>query len=202
MLICYTTYPTKYAPGLLYLFSLYLSSVCILVMYLPLSLRVALLVVGCHALNTSRFRRHNGWHFADDIFNCIFLNINIWISINISLNFFPKGQINYIPALVHIMAWRWPGDKPLSEPMMVILPTHMSLGLNDLTLYVLNFHRNHKNVSTIYIIPPHRHDTGSWNLTSCTAGTYLFHVVSIMGCPGDARSQGVNNNDTDFVDLG
>ena len=32
------------------------------------------------------------------------------------------------------MAWRRPGDKPLSEPMMVILPTHIyaSLGLNEL----------------------------------------------------------------------
>ena len=36
-----------------------------------------------------------------------------------SLKFFPKGPINNIPALVQIMAWRWPGDKPLSEPMMV-----------------------------------------------------------------------------------
>ena len=31
----------------------------------------------------------------------------------------PKGPINNIPALVEIMAWRRPGDKPLSEPMMV-----------------------------------------------------------------------------------
>ena len=33
--------------------------------------------------------------------------------------------INNIPALVQIMAWRRPGDKPLSEPTMVGLPTHM-----------------------------------------------------------------------------
>ena len=32
--------------------------------------------------------------------------------------FFPKGPINNIPALVQIMASRWPGNKPLSEPMM------------------------------------------------------------------------------------
>ena len=42
-----------------------------------------------------------------------------------SLKFVPKGSINNIPALVQIMAWyRW-GDKPLSEPMMVRLPTHI-----------------------------------------------------------------------------
>ena len=29
------------------------------------------------------------------------------------------------PALVQIMAWRRPGDKPLSGPMMVRLPTHI-----------------------------------------------------------------------------
>ena len=40
-------------------------------------------------------------------------------------SFIPKGRINNIPALVQIMAWRWPGDKPLSEPMMVSLPTHI-----------------------------------------------------------------------------
>ena len=38
--------------------------------------------------------------------------------------FVRKGSINNIPALVQIMAWRRPGDKPLSGPMMVRLPTH------------------------------------------------------------------------------
>ena len=35
------------------------------------------------------------------------------------------AQISNIPALIQIMAWRRPGDKPLSEPMMVRLPTHI-----------------------------------------------------------------------------
>ena len=39
----------------------------------------------------------------------------------ISLKFVPEGQINNILALVQIMAWRRPGDKPLSEQMMVDL---------------------------------------------------------------------------------
>ena len=39
--------------------------------------------------------------------------------------FFPKGPINNIPALVQIMAWRRPGDKPLSEPMLVRLSTNI-----------------------------------------------------------------------------
>ena len=71
--------------------------------------------------------RQNRRHFADDIFKCILLNENVWISINISLKFVPKGLINNIPSLVQIMAWRRPGDKPLSEPMMVNLLTHISV---------------------------------------------------------------------------
>ena len=67
----------------------------------------------------------NGRHFADDIFKRIFLNENIWITIKISLKFVPKGSMNNIPALVQKMAWRRPGDKPLFEPMMVNLPTHI-----------------------------------------------------------------------------
>ena len=67
----------------------------------------------------------NGRHFADDIFKCIFVNENVWIPIKISLKFVPKGPNNNIPALVQIMAWRRPGDKALSEPMMVRLPTHI-----------------------------------------------------------------------------
>ena len=67
--------------------------------------------------------RPNRRHFADDIFKWIFLNEDVRISI--SLKFVPKGSINKIPALVQIMAWRRPGDKPLSEPMAVILLMHI-----------------------------------------------------------------------------
>ena len=63
--------------------------------------------------------RQNGRHVSDDIFKCIFLNENVWILLKIWLKFVPKVWINNIPALVQIMAWRRPGDKPLSEPMMV-----------------------------------------------------------------------------------
>ena len=76
------------------------------------------------AFNTLR-PRQNGHHFADNIFKWIFLNENVWIPIKISLKLVPQGPINNIPALVEIMAWRRPGDKPLSGPMMVRLLTHI-----------------------------------------------------------------------------
>ena len=54
-----------------------------------------------------------------------FLNKNVWILITISLKLVSKGPNDNIPALVQIMAWRRPGDKPLSEAMVVRLPTHI-----------------------------------------------------------------------------
>ena len=69
--------------------------------------------------------RQNGCLFADHTFKRVFLNENVRISIKISLKFVPKVPINNIPALFQIMAWRRPGDKPLSETMMVTLLTHI-----------------------------------------------------------------------------
>ena len=71
--------------------------------------------------------RQNGSHFPDNIFKCIFLNENVWIPVKISLTFVPKVRINNIPALVQIMAWYWPGTKPLSEPMLVSLLMHICI---------------------------------------------------------------------------
>ena len=79
-----------------------------------------------NALNSLR-QRQNSRHFPDDIFKCVFLNENVWISIKIPLKFVQKGPINNIPALIQIMAWRQPGDKPLSEAMMVNLLTHICI---------------------------------------------------------------------------
>ena len=60
------------------------------------------------------------------------------------VKFLAKGPINNIPAMVQIMAWRRPGDKPLSEPMMVGSPTHICVtrpqwvnGLASFLLYII-----------------------------------------------------------------
>ena len=67
-------------------------------------------------LNTLR-PRQNGCYFPDIIFKCMFLNENVWIPIKISLKFALKGPINNILAL--------DGAKPLSEPVLVCLLTHI-----------------------------------------------------------------------------
>ena len=78
--------------------------------------------------------RENCRHFADDVSKCINLNENVWTLLKFSLKFVPKTRIDNIPSLVQIMAWRRPGDKPLSEPMMVSFwGIYVSLSLNELT---------------------------------------------------------------------
>ena len=89
-----------------------------------MSLKITILKLLLHLL-THWARDTRGRHFADDIFKSIFLNESVWIPIKISLKFVPKGPNNNIPAMVQMMAWRRPGDKPLSEPMMVSLLTHI-----------------------------------------------------------------------------
>ena len=84
-------------------------------------------------INTLR-PRQNGRHFPDDILEWIFLNEDVWISINISLKFIPRGPINNIPTLVQVMAWRRPGDKPyLNQWWLDYRRIYASLGLNELT---------------------------------------------------------------------
>ena len=108
--------------------------------------------------------RQNGRHFVDDIFNCIFLNENVWILIKISLKFVPKGSINNIPALVQIMAWRRPGSKLLSKPMMVSSLTHICVTRPQwvkvvcLTLYI----------SIIFLL---------------FTVSYVFHIIDIRILP-------------------
>ena len=62
--------------------------------------------------------RQTGPHVANDMFKCIFLNENVWISIKISPKFVSRGAINNMPTLVQIMAWGRPGNKRLSGSMI------------------------------------------------------------------------------------
>ena len=84
-----------------------------------------LLQIGDWGVFSTLRPRQDGRHFHNTIFKCIFSNENVHISIKISLKFVPKGPINNIPALDQTMAWCWPGDKLLSELMMVSLLMHI-----------------------------------------------------------------------------
>ena len=89
-------------------------------------LHIAVALVTRKILNLT----HWGQVKMADIFQTIFSNgfspnENCCILIPISLKYVFKGPVNNDAALVQIMAWRWTGDKPLSEPMMVRLPTYI-----------------------------------------------------------------------------
>ena len=57
-------------------------------------------------------------NLADDNFKYNFVNENVLISIRVSQNFVPKGSIQNKSPLVHVMAWRRTGAKPLLEQMI------------------------------------------------------------------------------------
>ena len=118
-----------------------------------------------YPFNTLR-PRQNGGHFADDIFKRISFNENVWISIKFSLKFVPKGPININPAMFRIMAWRRPGDKPLSEAMLVSLLTHICV-----TWYIVNMLyqcvRNYTHLKGVFDLGPSFGipDSTRWNGT-------------------------------------
>ena len=103
-------------------------------------------------VNTLR-PRQNGRRFTYDTSKRIFLNENVRISIKISLKFVPKGPINNNPALVQIMAWRRPGDKPLSETMMVRLLTHICVTRPQWVKGIDGTTRDQTNISVIFYRP-------------------------------------------------
>ena len=70
------------------------------------------------------FLTHCGRDKMDTILQTTFSSAFFWMKMfefrwKVSLKFVPKDLINNIPALVQMMAWRRPGDKPLSEPMII-----------------------------------------------------------------------------------
>ena len=115
--------------------------------------------VGC-CTSLTHWGRQNGRHVPDDTFKCIFLNGNVLILIKILLKFVPKGLINNIPALDQIMAWRRPGHKPLSEPMMVSLPTHISVTRPQWVKYA---HNGPKFSSGVYSFDAFFEAGSSWH---------------------------------------
>ena len=146
------------------------------------------------------------------------MNENVWIPIKSSLKFVAKGLIDNILALVQIMAWRRPGDKPLSEPMMFSLPTHICVTrpqwVNMLPFCMVDFqHRktvcslmvlsNMNSPSRILLLPICRK---SWNIWAsqwekpCYDPFRLFAAIkmlkqyTVMGCSWYLSIESINNN--------
>ena len=135
-------------------------------------------------LNTFR-PTENGRHLADDIFKGIFLNENVWIPIKFSLKFVPTGPIHNIPALIQIMAWRRPGDKPLSEPMVVSLLTHICVSrpqwVNNAACEELICRDHFVHVPSQWEMTLHCNVVCHWQgaYTKWSLDLYLFAVIII-----------------------
>ena len=89
---------------------------------LPGAIHPLLVVCNKWSFNTLT-QRQNGRRLLETFSNM--LNENILISFKVSLKYVPKDPINDIAALGQMRASRRPGDKPLSEPIMVSLLTQI-----------------------------------------------------------------------------
>ena len=117
----------------------------------PLSTLFVQYSINSYILTVNTLRsRQNGFRFPDDIFKCIFWNENIGISIKISLKFVPNGLINNRPSLVQVMAWRRPGDKPLSEQIMVNSSTHICVTRPQWAITIINKYIGNKCMNYLF----------------------------------------------------
>ena len=116
-------------------------------------------------------REKMGPILADDIFKCNFVDESFFNFDKILLNFVPDGPINNKSPLVQVMAWRWIGDNPLSEPMMTWLTDeYASLGVNELShCVVLSQNILHYTIDSRYI-------AARWNAFHCTIDSW--HIAA------------------------
>ena len=83
----------------------------------------------------SSYLEQNGRHFAADIFIRIFLNETFCISIQISMEFVPKGPLDNKCARFQVMAWLRTGGKPLPDPMLTHF-THCEGEMRDILYHL------------------------------------------------------------------
>ena len=123
---------------------------------------------------------HWGLDKMDAISQTTFSSIFYWMKMyelrfKNSLKFVPKGPINNIPALVQIMAWRRPGDKPLSEPMLVILPTPVAQSEGCLNI----LHGSGRTFNITTTKPTTTKCYGSYGVCSISAYIYLTSYLPL-----------------------
>ena len=84
---------------------------------------------------------------------------------------FPRVKFTiFHPALVQIMAWHRPGDKPLSEPMMIILLTHICVTQPQWVNYMAS------DMTMAY----HCYNIPVWGTTMSTMGEAAIQWHSLM----------------------
>ena len=110
---------------------------------------------------------------------CIFLNENVWISLKIPLKFVPRGPFNNIPALVQIMACRRPGDKPISESMLVFVPTYICVTRPQwVKIYLYKYIWNRLLVIVLLKLDQHGQQLDTFELIG-DIGTYYEFIGNV-----------------------
>ena len=125
-------------------------------------------------LNTLRSRQY-GRPYTDDIFKWIFLIRMYGFRLKSHWNLILVGTINIIPA--QAMLWRRPGDKPLSELMMVRLLTHICTARPQwvkYTLLIMDDNRN-ENISDC-MLTIWKGILKHWNSLDKMAGAVTGHL--------------------------
>ena len=115
-----------------------------------------------HLLHSSSQIYTNGLHFVVVLLGFVlvdFSQIRQGYVTSKPLKFVPVGPIINISASVLIMSWRWPGDKPLSEPIMVRLPTHICIPQPQWFIQLPGKHMWH-----LWVIKSHKPTKNLWHL--------------------------------------
>ena len=134
--------------------------------------------------------RDKNWrHFAYDIYKCIFLNRHVRIFLK---NLLQMIKIYNIPALVQIMAWCRPDNKPLSGQMMISLLTHICVTRPQ---WVMK--HSHMDIWTPF--PRHWGSADDRNVVMSQTRTRLSCVSHDHWLRGDARSVLITTHRIDLV---
>ena len=124
-------------------------------------------------------------NLADDIFKCI------WILLQVSLKVAPEVRINNNPELVQIMTMHRPGEKPLSEQMMVSLLTHIYapwpqfnlqynvIGASIYTM-ILSFGRFYAESRWVALHWPSAYSRSEWNPTNNRFGNRSLYILMVI----------------------
>ena len=110
--------------------------------------------------------RQNCRHFTDGIFKCIFLNKMYEYRLRFHCSLSPKFELRIFQRWFR-MAWRQPGDKPLSEPMVVGLLTHICV------IHSMSY-------SVFYILICCQHTAVKCFSLSCSKWYYMSWVFVII----------------------
>ena len=121
--------------------------------------------------------RQNGRHFADDIPKHFVLTKMLKLRFKLHWSLFPRVWLTInIPALLQIMAWRWSGDKLLSEPLVVKLTMGICVTRPQL-ITVKHLNISFQNVISFPNIDPYSCNMSVRNLTNTANIPWLLLLL-------------------------